>query len=356
MRKILLNPGPVTLSDRVRNSLMNEDFCHREEKFASILLSVKSKLLGIYNLDSSFDAVVLSGSGTSAVEAMLSSFISNDEKVLVVSNGVYGERMAKMLNYSKKNFEIMSHTWLEETNFIKLERSLEEGNFSKLLFVHNETTTGRLNNLNKVIELCESYSVSLILDAVSSFGAEEIKFNSSALMAVASTANKCLHGITGASFVISKKENFSLGKKNSLSLYFDLFSYFEAQKEGWCPFTPSVHSLFALSEAIDELNDLGGWKARNNSYKNKSKFIRDALYTKGIKTVLSEDEYSSMISSFFLPENQTYEEIYQKFQDDGFIIYAGQGELSKKIFRICNMGDINKDDMKRLKVTINKTF
>ena len=356
MRKILLNPGPVTLSDRVRNSLMKEDFCHREEKFASILLSIKSKLLDVYKLDTSFDAVLLSGSGTGAVEAMLSSLVSNEEEVLVVSNGVYGERMAKMLTYSKKKFKLLSHSWIEETNFDDLEEILKKRTFSKLLFVHNETTTGRLNNLDKVLRLCELYSVDLILDAVSSFGAEKIDFSSTALMAVASTANKCLHGITGSSFVISKKENFSLGKKNSLSLYFDLFSYYEAQKEGWCPFTPSVHSLFALNEAIDELQELGGWKARNDSYRSKLKYIRNALHSKGIKALLSEEESSSMISSFYLPKNKTYQQIYEEFQNDGFIIYAGQGNLSDKIFRICNMGDINKDDLKRLKKTINKIF
>ena len=143
---------------------------------------------------------------------------------------------------------------------------------------------------------------------------------------------------------------------NARVLYLDLNSYFIQQEEGWCPFTPSVHSIYALNEALDELADQGGWKIRRENYSKISSSLRKLLRKKNIETLLNWEEYSSMITSFFLPKNFTYNEIYKLFEDEDFIIYAGQGDLSKKIFRICNMGDIRDTDLIRLKKVIEDIF
>ena len=356
-RKILLNPGPVTLSDRVRASLQKIDLCHRENNFAELLKEVKRKLLEVYDLESEgHDAVVLSGSGTLAVEAMLSSLISEEDKTLVLSNGVYGERMVQMMKLHNKHHDVMKENWQDSVNLISLEELLKKSSYSKLLLVHNETTTGRLNDLKAVLRICEKFNVKVLLDGVSSFGAEEINFNYPALQAVASTANKCIHGITGAAFVISKKNALIKSKGNAKALYFDLFSYFSQQENGWCPFTPSVHSIYALSEALNELSDQGGWKSRQKSYSKISLSIRESLKKKGIETLIKWRECSSMITSFFLPNNFTYQALYELFEEENFIIYAGQGDLAKKIFRICNMGDIRNEDLDRLKSVIEDIF
>ncbi len=347
-RKILLNPGPVTLTKRVRNSLLNEDLCHREDKFSELLLGVKKRLLEVYDLGSNFDAVILAGSGTSSVESMLKSLISSKDKVLVLSNGVYGERMASMLERDNKEIKHIKNDWLSDVDFKSLEMELSKEKFSKVVSVHNETTTGRLNDIDRVIDLCEKYSTPLLLDGVSSFGGENINFDSPALLAVAATANKCLHGITGASFVISKHIEFEKSKGNSSSLYLDLNQYWSSQLEGWCPFTPSIHSIYALDEALKELLETGGFKSRNIRYKELSCQIRNKFKEKKIPLLIEEENYSSMISSFYLPEGKTYQEIYQSFIDSNFVIYSGQGDLANHIFRICNMGDITNLDLENL--------
>ena len=106
LKKILLNPGPVTLTDRVRKSLLKDDLCHREDDFSSLLIGIKEKILKVYDLGSDFDAVILAGSGTAAVESMLKSFVGDQDKTLVLSNGVYGERMATMLQRDNKKLEL----------------------------------------------------------------------------------------------------------------------------------------------------------------------------------------------------------------------------------------------------------
>lgn len=355
-RKILLNPGPVTLTDRVRNSLQQEDLCHREDRFSQLLLSVKSHILDVYKLSDEFDAAVLGGSGTLAVEAMLKSFVTDKDRVLVASNGVYGERMASMLNIDKMDLEHMSNDWLQGIDLFKLEEELKSKKFTKVVCVHNETTTGRLNDVEGVLDLCEKYSTPLLLDAVSSYGGEALNFSSPALFAVAATANKCLHGITGASFVVSRNSDFKSSSGNSSSLYLDLYKYWKDQKEGWCPFTPSVHSLYALEEAIKELIDTGGVENRNARYKEISYKIRNKLKQLNVPLLIDEEVYSSMISSFYLPQNKTYNEIYNQFSDKNFIIYSGQGDLANKIFRICNMGDINEMDIDNLLMQIEEIF
>lgn len=355
-KKVLLNPGPVTLTDRVRNSLMQEDLCHREKKFADLLINIKKQLLDVYNLSEDYDAVVLAGSGTCAVEAMLKSFVNEQDRVLVLSNGVYGERMFSMLEKDKKKVKNQKGNWLRDTDLDLLDVELNSGNFTKVVCVHNETTTGRLNDINSVLDICEKHSVKLLLDAVSSFGGEEINFQSPALFSVAATANKCLHGITGAAFVISKNGVFEESVGNSSSMYLDLNNYWLSQKDGWCPFTPSIHSLYSLQEALNELEDLGGVRQRNKRYKETAKIIREQLALHGVDLLIEEDSYSSMISSFYIPEKQSYQEIYDSFLEQGFIIYSGQGELANKIFRICNMGDINDSDISLLSSVIRKSF
>lgn len=355
-RKILLNPGPVTLTSRVRQSLLKEDLCHRENSFSLLLKSVKSKLLKVYDLDEDFDAVILAGSGTAAVEAMLKSFVKDHDKCLVLSNGVYGERMASMLQRDNKEFTEISNDWLEDIDFDAFEKEILKTKYDKVICVHNETTTGRLNDLERVLSICETHNIPLLLDAVSSFGAEKISFNSPILQAVASTANKCIHGITGACFVIAKNDTFSHSQKASTSLYFDLHNYWNNQNQGWCPFTPSIHSLYALEEALDELFEEGGFEYRNRRYKHLSSIIRETLRLVNIPTLLDEESYSSMISSFLIPQNYEYEELYDYFADQNFIIYSGQGSLAKKIFRICNMGDITDSDLDNLKKQIINLF
>ena len=148
-RSVLLNPGPVTLTERVRSAFVREDICHREPEFAELLTDVRRRLGNVYpEAQGGFEAVVVSGSGTCAVEAMLSSFAPGGGKTIVVSNGVYGERMAAMLEKAGKSPVLVRSEWLEEINVAEVERALlADATISHVVAVHNETTSGRLNDL-----------------------------------------------------------------------------------------------------------------------------------------------------------------------------------------------------------------
>src|SRR4051812_39165162 len=203
---ILLNPGPVTLTARVKRALAGDDMCHREAEFAELTLDVLRGIENVYDTGGGYSAVMLSGSGTAAVEAMLSTFASKTRPTLVVCNGVYGERMAAMLARQGKPAVKLRQEWLAAIDLAKVEQAIEaQPQLANVAVVHNETTTGRLNDLGPLAALCAKRGLGLLLDAVSSFGGEQLDFAKLQPLAVAATANKCLHGAPGVSFVLARK-------------------------------------------------------------------------------------------------------------------------------------------------------
>lgn len=355
---ILLNPGPVTLSERVRRALTREDMCHREPDFAALMLDIKRRLAQVYPAASDvFDAIPLTGSGTGAVEAMLSTFAPKNAKTLVLANGVYGERMAAMLHTHGKPFELLRAEWPQAIDLAATEQRLaRDTGISHVVTVHNETTTGRLNDIDPLLALCKKYDKALMLDAVSSFGAEAIDFAHPNLLAVAATGNKCLHGIVGIAFVLARHTAFQGTLSQSNSVYLDLHAYHAAQRDGYSPFTQAVHACFALDEALKELADQGGWQARRERYRMLAKQIRAGLKALNVNLFLPETAYSSMISSFHLPSGWTYERLHDRLRAAGFVIYAGQGGLAHSLFRVCNMGDIWDEDIERLLATFHEAL
>jgi 2-aminoethylphosphonate-pyruvate transaminase len=349
-RTILLNPGPVTLTERVRHALLREDLCHREPEFASLTLDIKNRLVKVYpEATTDYEAILLTGSGTCAVEAMLSSLIPQNAKAIVVTNGVYGERMAKMLELHCKSLDVVSSQWHEPMNLTEVEKRIEQDSaITHAIAVHHETTTGRLNDIAKLAEICKSRNIALLLDCVSSFGAEKIEFAPWNLEACAATANKCLHGLPGQSFALVKKSVFESRPSGARSLYLDLYSYHREQVNGYSPFTQSVQISYGLQEALKEMEDMGGWLARNKYYSSLSQMIREGLAKLGVETFLPRKDYSCVLTSFKLPKTHSYEQVYGALKKNGFIIYAGQGGLKNQIFRIANMGDIQISDIERL--------
>src|ERR1700744_452650 len=197
---ILLNPGPVSLSERVRRSLLNPDLCHREPEFFDLQDEIRVGLLAIHDLDpAQWTAVLMTGSGTAAVDSMMASLPHENARVLVLENGVYGERMTQMCAQYRIAHETLTGASLAVPDIGPLAQRLSDGAFTHVAVVHHETTTGRLTDNDALTRLCTAHGVQLLLDGVSSFGAEAIDFGAASLTAVAATANKCLHGVPGGS-------------------------------------------------------------------------------------------------------------------------------------------------------------
>lgn len=348
-RTLLLNPGPVTLSNRVRQALLREDLCHREPDYRALQLDVQARLSRVYPQSTeNYLPILLTGSGTAAVEAMLGSLVPRYGRVLVVANGVYGERIATMLERQGKAHEVLSAAWTEAIDLAAVERTLAAGTgFTHVTTIHHETTTGRLNPIPALGALCRRYQVGLLLDAVSSFGAEEIGFEEWGLEACAATANKCLHGIPGIAFVITHKEALKR-PSGATSLYLDLHAHVRGWTSGEPPFTPAVHSLFALQEALCEFEEAGGQPQRQARYRLLAGTVMRGLRRLGIEPFLADADYSCVLASYRLPVGIDYATLHDGLKEAGFVIYAGQGAFNGSMFRISTMGDLSEADIERL--------
>jgi 2-aminoethylphosphonate-pyruvate transaminase len=352
---ILLNPGPVNLSDRVRNALLRPDLCHREVEFSQLQSTIREQLLQVYDLPMEhWAAVLLTGSGTAAMEAMVTSLVPRNGKLLVIENGVYGERLSKIANIHGIEYTTLHHPWGAEIDIKRLVTLLDENDdITHLAVVHHETTTGRLNNLAQLGAICQERKIQLLVDAVSSFGAEELNFESWGITACAATANKCLHGVPGTAFVIVRRDAMA-DANTPRTLYLDLATYCQQQDKGGTPFTQSVQVFYALAEALQELEEAGGWRARHSYYSQLVSLVRDGLLAMGIEPLLPATSSSVVLNAFYLPEGFSYDEFHDQLKAQGYVIYAGQGTLAKSIFRVSTMGAIARADMERFVAVVKQ--
>ena len=356
----LLNPGPVSMTERVRNALAAEDVCHREPEFKALVGRVRERIAGVYAGAMGYVPVLLGGSGTCAVEAMLS-LVAKGETTLVVANGVYGERMAAMLKAQGKPYEVISSPWTSGIDLDAAEEALKRGplvsapgqqRFGHVLSVHHETTTGRLNDLAGLGQLALRYGVPMLVDAVSSFAGEELCLAEWNIEALAATANKCVHGAPGVSFVLAAEAALER-PSGATSVYLDLARYAADQAKGSTPFTLPTHVTRALDEALAELDERGGWRSRRTLYRTRSARVRGVCLEASAPLLLERDDaYGATLTSFRLPDGRTYEGLHAALKRDGFIIYAGQGKFDGAIFRIAVMGDLSAADLDRLATSL----
>ncbi|AIO34407.1 2-aminoethylphosphonate aminotransferase [Burkholderia pseudomultivorans] len=344
---LLLNPGPVTLTERVRRSLLQPDLCHRESEFFDLQDEARARLVAAYELDpAEWTAVLMTGSGTAAVESMIAALVPQDGKLLVIENGVYGERITQIATQYGIAHDVLKHEWMQAPDLAQIAARLDAGGYSHVAVIHHETTTGRLNDLGAIADVCRARGVKLLVDGVSSFGAEAIDFAGGDIDAVAATANKCLHGVPGAAFVIVRRS--ALAKAASRTYYLDLGRLAKLQDQRNTPFTPSVHAYYALVEALREFDEAGGWRARHARYKALADQAQAGLAARGMPLVLPEGASSVVLRAYRLPQGVTYETLHDGLKARGFVIYAGQGGLSKELFRISTMGAIEAADVERL--------
>lgn len=344
---LLLNPGPVTLTERVRRSLLQPDLCHRETEFFDLQDEARTRLVAAYELDpAEWAAVLMTGSGTAAVESMIAALVPQDGKLLVIENGVYGERITQIATQYGIAHDVLKHEWMQAPDLAQIAAHLDAGGYSHVAVIHHETTTGRLNDLGAIADVCRARGVKMLVDGVSSFGAEAIDFAGGVIDAVAATANKCLHGVPGAAFVIVRRD--ALAKAASRTYYLDLGRLAKLQDQRNTPFTPSVHAYYALVEALREFDEAGGWRARHAHYKALADQAQTGLAARGMPLVLPEGASSVVLRAYRLPQGVTYETLHDGLKARGFVIYAGQGGLSKELFRISTMGAIEAADVDRL--------
>jgi 2-aminoethylphosphonate-pyruvate transaminase len=338
---ILLNPGPVNVSERVRQALLRPDVCHRESEFTELLHGIQAKLLKLFapRAEAEYAAVVLTGSGTAAVESAVMSALPDGKRMLVLNNGVYGERISQMVGLARLGVSELKYDWTARPDPERLRLALREHPEAHAVgMVHHETTTGLINPVKEIADVIGSQNRVFILDAVSALAGEPLDIVGSSIYMVAGTAGKCLQGFPGVSFVLVRKEFLERMRAYPIrSIYLHITQYVDDDGRGTIPFTPAVQVYYAFDEALNELMEEGVAK-RIQRYKKSATLIRDHMAKLCVKPVLTPDKQSNTITAYHLPEGVTYQSLHDRLKEQGYVIYAGQGQLESKIFRVANMG------------------
>ena len=328
----LLNPGPINVAPEVRSALATcPDLCHREPEYFAIQDEVRNLLVDVFGVRGSYDPVLLTGSGTSGMEAMLGSVVR--EGVVIVDNGVYGDRLAQMAAALHLPHKRVQTDWFHRPTADELEAAAANPTYDTLAVVHHETTTGLINDLQAVADCARRHNKRFIVDSVSGLGGEAFDFEALRPDAVCCTANKCIEGLPGISFVFVR-EGTPLVRR---SLYLDLGNALDKQRAGNTPFTPAIQPMAAFAAALRLLQaeTVTGRQAR---YAGRAARIRKVLRDSGREFLLSESLWSNTITCAGLPEGIDYTTLHDRMKARGFVIYAGQGPLAKTAFRIANMG------------------
>lgn len=355
-RNILLNPGPATTSDTVKFAQVVPDICPREKEFGEVMEFVSKELTNFVGSNDDYTTILFGGSGTAAVEAMLSSVI-NDETVLIINNGAYGKRMCEIAESYNLSYIEYKSSELEKINLNELEELIKKYNLnnsanekksiSHLAVIHHETTTGILNDIKSIGEICNKYKVEMIVDAMSSFAGIPISMGKMNISYLASSSNKCIQGMAGISFVIANKESLEKTKNiKPRNLYLNMYKQYSYFKDNYqMRFTPPVQVLYALKQAIVEAKEETIEK-RHERYKECCEILWKGLDKLNLKKLVSEEASSMLLTSIAEPQidGYSFEELHDYLYKRGFTIYPGKIS-SENTFRIANIGQIYPENM-----------
>jgi 2-aminoethylphosphonate-pyruvate transaminase len=343
---ILLNPGPANTSAAVRRALVMSDLCHREPEFFSIMRTCRDRLVRLVGGGPEWTAVLFTGSGTAAVEAALSSAVPSDGGVLVVDNGVYGDRMLRIARAHGLRVESLSSPNTAPVDPDEVERVLRRHpGLSHVSLVHHETTTGLLNPVAEVARVASRMGRRVLVDAMSSLFGEPLEVTQDGIDFVMASANKCLQGIPGVSFVLARRRALeALKGRAPRSVYLDLHNHYVQQESDNTPFTPAVQELHAMEQALEEL-EREGVARRIARYAENCRVLREGMAKLGFDILVPEGARSNILTTFRLLPGLTYEPLHDAMKRRGYIIYAGQGDIRTYAFRVSNMGTLTPVDM-----------
>ncbi|WP_248927483.1 2-aminoethylphosphonate aminotransferase [Paenibacillus hamazuiensis] len=347
-RNILLTPGPATTTESVKRAQIVPDICPREAEFGSLLAYVSEQLTRLVADPNLYTTVLFGGSGTAAVEAMLSSAVGS-EAAVIVNNGAYGQRMCDIAEtYGIPFLEFVSPP-AEAVDLAALESFIAGSprKISHLAVVHHETTTGLLNDVASIGELCRNYRIELLVDAISSFAAVPVRMYDFNISYLAASSNKNIQGMPGIAFVIADKSRLeSLRNNKPRSYYLNLFAqydYFARTRQ--LRFTPPVQTFYALKQAIEELKT-EGIEARYKRYSASWSVLIEGIARLGLKHLVDPRHHAKIVTAIMEPcaSGYDFQEMHDFFYEKGFTIYPGKLD-GMNTFRIANIGDITFKDI-----------
>lgn len=357
--KPLFTPGPLTTSHTIKQAMLR-DLGSRDYEFIAIVKEIRNKLLSLAGVNhGEYEAVLMQGSGTFGLESVVSSTIPHDGRFLVIANGAYGKRIAKMARIHHIDTHVLEFTENELPDLDAINNALQaDQSITNVCVVHCETTTGLINPIEAIGEIVKKYKADYFVDAMSSFGAVSIDFQRCGIDYLVSSSNKCIEGVPGFSFIITKKDRLLNTEGYARSLSLDLLEQWKGlEANGQFRFTPPTHAILAFYQALQELELEGGIEGRADRYRTNYECVVNGMRKIGFKEYLPSDIQGYIITSFLYPEHPrfSFETFYEKLNDKGYVIYPGKVS-NADCFRIGNIGRLFQSDMKALLAAIQETL
>ena len=346
---ILLTPGPLTTSLRTKLAMLR-DWGSWDVEFNNVTANVRSSLLKIVHGEGSHVVVPLQGSGTFSVEAAVATLVPANGHILVLDNGAYCKRAAKLSTLMGRRCTLMPFADDKAVSPMALREKLAtDGSITHVVLIHCETGAGVLNPMQEIADMCAEFNKGLIVDAMSSFAAIEIDAQKTRFDALIAASGKCLEGVPGMGFVFIRREVLEKCAGQSQSLAMDLYDqHAYMEKTGQWRFTPPTHVVVALAEAIAQFEEEGGQPMRLARYTRNCKTLMDGMATFGFKPFLDPAIQAPIIVTFHAPAHPNYE--FKRFYDAakarGFILYPGK-LTQVETFRVGCIGAIGPIEMEQ---------
>jgi 2-aminoethylphosphonate-pyruvate transaminase len=344
---LLLTPGPLTTGKRVKE-VMVHDWGSRDATFLKINSEVLARLPEIVN-GAGYVTVPMQGSGTFAVEAMLTTFVPPDGHVLLLINGAYGHRAKKILDIARRKVTV--HETPEDTppDLAVVEHLLKgDATITHIAAVHCETTSGILNPIVEIGALAQKYGKSYLLDSMSAFGALPLDAQALGVDAIAASSNKCIEGVPGLGFVIARRAALEQTAGNATTLVLDLHDQWKNfEKTGQYRFTPPIHVIVSFHQALMEFFAEGGQPGRGKRYAENCRVLIDGMRALGFETLLGNNLQAPIIVTFRMPADPAFrfQAFYDALKERGYVIYPGKLTVADS-FRIGCIGRLYPDHMR----------
>jgi len=355
---ILLTPGPLTTSLATKTAMLR-DWGSWDAAFNAVTAEVRRKLLAIVHAEDSHVCVPLQGSGTFSVEAAVNTLVPRDGHLLVLINGAYGTRLAKLTGMMGRKLSTFETAEDVPTTPQDVDRLLAaDPSITHVGLIHCETSTGILNPLPEIAAVVARHGRRLIVDAMSSFAAIPIDARSVPFDALIAASGKCVEGPPGMGFVIAGRAALERSAGNSTSLAMDLhdqWTYMERTTQ-W-RYTPPTHVVVAFNAALDQLVAEGGQPARLARYTRNCETLVAGMAELGFRPFLAPEIQAPIIVTFHAPADPKYafKPFYDCVREKGFILYPGK-LTQVETFRVGCIGAIGPDEMRHAVNAVRDTL
>ena len=354
----LLTPGPLTTAPQTKEAMLH-DWGSRDAGFIETNTRLRSRIVDIANAADTHVCVPVQGSGTFAVEATLGTLIPKGGKSLILINGAYGHRMAKILTIIGRQFEILETPEDTPPSPQEVDGILAaDGDISHVIMVHCETTSGILNPVEEISAVVAARGRALIIDAMSAFGAIELDASKITFEAAMASSNKCLEGVPGMGFAIIEQKALEQAEGNAHSLSLDLYDQWRAmEKTKQWRFTPPTHVIAAFDKALDLYDAEGGLAGRGGRYRANCRILVEGMRQMGFETLLPDDLQAPIIITFRMPADAKFDfqTFYDGLKDKDYVIYPGKLTVADS-FRIGCIGQLGETEMKGALQAVRQTI